>query len=212
MRDFRLKFSFDDGSRHDLRTAELLEQRGFRATFFVPSNCELAPHEIKRLAERHAIGGHTVSHPQDLKLLSDGELDYQIGANRAWLQELTGQAVEEFCYPRGRYDDRVIAAVKRAGYATARTTLIGWHFREPPEPYRQHTTVHTYDRKEYGGERWQDYARRMLKKSLHAAKRDVGYYHLWGHSWLELERNGWWGDFDALLADIEGYTRKYEPH
>jgi peptidoglycan-N-acetylglucosamine deacetylase len=208
MNKFHLLFSFDDGPEQDMRTAELLEKYGFTGTFFIPNKCGLTDDEIRRLASKHTIGGHTVTHPMDLKLLTDEELDYEIGDNRLWLQELTGQEIKDFCYPRGRYDDRVIEAVKRARYETARTTLIGWHFKIPPESYRRHTTVHTYNRKEYEGESWQDYARYMLKKSLYAAKKDIGYYHLWGHSHLEFERNDQWDDFEKLLAEIKDYTQK----
>jgi peptidoglycan/xylan/chitin deacetylase (PgdA/CDA1 family) len=207
---FHLMFSFDDGYAQDIHVAQILERYGFTGTFFIPNKCELTPEEIVELSKKHNIGGHTVTHPQDLKLLNDEELDYEIGENRKWLQELTGQPIKDFCYPRGRYDDRVIEAVKRAGYETARTTLIGWHFKFPPDQYRQHTTVHTYNRKEYDGEVWQEYARRMLKKALYASKNDIGYFHLWGHSFLELERNEWWDDFERLIAEIKESTKKYD--
>jgi hypothetical protein len=33
--------------------------------------------------------------------------------------------VDFFCYPAGRYDDRVVAAVRKAGYLGATTTNYG---------------------------------------------------------------------------------------
>jgi peptidoglycan/xylan/chitin deacetylase (PgdA/CDA1 family) len=197
-----LKFSFDDGYKQDIHVAQILEQYGLTATFFIPNKCELTPSEIVELSKKHTVGGHTVTHPQDLKLLDNEELDYEIGENRKWLQELTGQPVNDFCYPRGRYDDRVIEAVKRAGYETARTTLVGWHFKFPPEPFRQHTTAHTYNRKEYDGEVWQEYTRRMFRKALYASKNDIGYFHLWGHSWLDLGKRDEFEDFENLIKYI----------
>ena len=41
--------------------------------------------------------------------------------------------VDFFCYPAGRYDARVIAAVRRAGYLAATTTVEG--LAVPDEPY-----------------------------------------------------------------------------
>ena len=41
--------------------------------------------------------------------------------------------VDFFCYPAGRYDARVIAAVRRAGYLGATTTREG--LARPTEPY-----------------------------------------------------------------------------
>jgi hypothetical protein len=41
--------------------------------------------------------------------------------------------VSFFCYPAGRFDTRVIAAVRRAGYLGATTTLYG--LATPSRPY-----------------------------------------------------------------------------
>jgi peptidoglycan/xylan/chitin deacetylase (PgdA/CDA1 family) len=41
--------------------------------------------------------------------------------------------VDFFCYPAGRYDARVIRAVRRAGYLGATTTLEG--LASPGRPY-----------------------------------------------------------------------------
>jgi hypothetical protein len=40
--------------------------------------------------------------------------------------------VDDFCYPSGRYDDTVIAAVKAAGYRAATTTDPGLASRGEP--------------------------------------------------------------------------------
>lgn len=202
MKGLTLEFSFDDGSIEDLRVAELLEKYGFTGTFFIPSKNDLSREEILKLAEKHKVGGHTISHPQDLKLLDDVDLDYEIGGNRKWLQDLTGQPVDDFCYPRGRYDDRVIEAVKRAGFARARTTAVGWHFGKLEYPFRIPTTVHMYNRKEYNGMTWPEYAQVMFSKALHSARKfGHGYYHLWGHSW-ELTKFDCWQEFEDHLKYI----------
>jgi peptidoglycan-N-acetylglucosamine deacetylase len=208
-KDFVLEYSFDDGYVQDMRVASILNRFGFKATFFIPNKTDLLRDEILQLVkDGHTIGGHTVSHPQDLKLLDDESLKYEIEENRAWLQELTGQKVEDFCYPRGRYDERVMQAVRDAGYKTARTTAIGWHFNLP-DNFRKATTVHTYNRREYEGVTWQEYARKMLDKALYAAKsgNGVGYYHLWGHSFLEYDRFDWWDDFENLIEFIHENIR-----
>jgi hypothetical protein len=41
------------------------------------------------------------------------------------LQHLFHVPVDFFCYPSGRYDARVVAAVRRAGYLGATTTNYG---------------------------------------------------------------------------------------
>jgi hypothetical protein len=42
--------------------------------------------------------------------------------------------VDFFCYPSGRFDDRVVAAVKAAGYRGAMTAIDG--LARPSDPYR----------------------------------------------------------------------------
>ncbi len=40
--------------------------------------------------------------------------------------------VEDFCYPAGRFDDTVIAAVEAAGYTGATTEIPGYATRDAP--------------------------------------------------------------------------------
>lgn len=203
MKVFNLFFSFDDGYKEDLRVAELLEKYGFTGTFFISTKTELSEKEILRLAAKHKIGGHTVTHPMDLKLVDDERLKFELEDNREWLQGLTGQPIGEFCYPRGRYDDRVIEAVKRAGFNTARTTEVEVYKYNFADPFRIPTTAHIYNRFEYDGVPWQEMARRLFQKAIDAEKESGnGYYHLWGHSKIEIERYNWWEDFDSLLKYI----------
>jgi peptidoglycan/xylan/chitin deacetylase (PgdA/CDA1 family) len=71
------------------------------------------------------IGGHTRTHP-DLRGCSDSELDYEIAGGRADIEDLLGVKVDSFAYPGGLHDDRVVAAVRRAGFRSAVTTRRGW--------------------------------------------------------------------------------------
>ena len=81
---------------------------------------------VKRLlAAGWELGAHTLTHP-DLTTLGASQLREQVRGSRTRLRELFGADVSFFCYPSGRYDDTVIAAVKRAGYRGATTTEAGW--------------------------------------------------------------------------------------
>ena len=58
-----INFYCDDGSKEDVRVAELLEKYGFRGIFYIaPFNTKLSSAEIKRISEKHEIGGHTLNH------------------------------------------------------------------------------------------------------------------------------------------------------
>jgi peptidoglycan/xylan/chitin deacetylase (PgdA/CDA1 family) len=81
---------------------------------------------VKRLvAAGWEIDAHTISHP-DLTTLGPAALRDQVAGSRARLRRLFGVPVSFFCYPSGRYDAAVIAAVKAAGYLGATTTALGW--------------------------------------------------------------------------------------
>ncbi len=67
------------------------------------------------------IGSQTLSHPPDLRTLPQARLDKEMSMSKASLQKHLGHAVTTLAYPNGKFDARVEAAAKRAGYAIAFT-------------------------------------------------------------------------------------------
>jgi peptidoglycan/xylan/chitin deacetylase (PgdA/CDA1 family) len=67
------------------------------------------------------IGSHSRTHPQ-LSQCDDAGLDAELRGSKDDLESWLGRAVRHFAYPSGDHDTRVVAAVKRAGYASAWTT------------------------------------------------------------------------------------------
>jgi peptidoglycan/xylan/chitin deacetylase (PgdA/CDA1 family) len=197
--------SWDDGRADDVRLAALLLKYNLPGIFFIPDCAELSDEQIVQLAEHFEIGGHTVSHPQDLKLLKFDELRHEIEDNRFNLRDLTGQQVYGFCYPRGRYDDKVIAAVKLAGYQWARGTVI--LNNKDYGPYRINGTIHAgCPRPEYGEVSWYD---RALFEAGHAA-RTGSVFHVWGHSW-EVSKYREWDNLENLFKYLtDHFTIQYE--
>jgi len=76
---------------------------------------ELARLSASRLIE---IGGHTVSHP-DLAQLSPDLACIEIARGRADLMEWTGQSLDSFAYPYGRYSDQTVTHIREAGFSYA---------------------------------------------------------------------------------------------
>jgi len=190
--------SWDDGTRDDLRIAELLRKYQLQGIFFLPNiGLQLTLDEICTLAKDFEIGGHTVSHPEDMKKLGSKSLSDEVELNKKWLEDIINKKLEWFCYPSGRYNEKTIEAVKKAGYKYARTTLVG-NIDKPDNLYRIKTTVHVKtDRKEYNKKKWLNYAIQMYKM----AESKNGYYHLWGHS-LEISEQNLWEDLEKLLRYI----------
>ncbi len=123
--------TFDDGYKDLYTTAyPVLRAHGFKAVAYVVLGFLGAPNNVNgdqvREMDAHGIqiGSHTVSHA-DLTKTNGGELEHQVRDARAGLEALLGHPVLDFCYPAGRYDGRVVAAVQSAGYDTATTTNSG---------------------------------------------------------------------------------------
>ena len=200
----KIVFSFDDGAQDDIKVARMLKRYGFKGVFFIPCNSELNEEEIKWLVdEGHEIGGHTVSHPQDMKKLSYEEQMAEIDQNADWLEIITDKRPKWFCYPRGKYNASTVMAVEESSYKYARTTLVG-NYKKPTDNYRISTSVHIHPKRaEYNGETWLSFAYDMLDK---ASKEPNGVFHVWGHSW-EINEFGIWDELEELLKRVYGLKR-----
>lgn len=128
--------TFDDGYREIAETAApIMAEHGFAGTAYVitdriAADPAAAPQWLdeEQLRDLQAagwdIGSHTVSH-LELPSLADAEALRQLRASRYRLERILGRPVQWFCYPVGRFDDRTVALVRRAGYVLAVTTRPG---------------------------------------------------------------------------------------
>jgi peptidoglycan/xylan/chitin deacetylase (PgdA/CDA1 family) len=88
---------------------------------------------VRRLiAAGWELDAHTITHP-DLTMLDAAELRREVAGSRAELRERFHVPVDFFCYPDGRYDEQVVAEVRRAGFLGATTTAYG--LARPPDYY-----------------------------------------------------------------------------
>jgi peptidoglycan/xylan/chitin deacetylase (PgdA/CDA1 family) len=123
--------TFDDGYRSDFTVALPtlrarrwpgvlnLEVRNLRPVWGT------RPGMVRQLiAAGWEIDAHTMTHP-DLTTVGAAQLRYQVAGSRAAIRRLFHQPVDFFCYPSGRYDDAVVAAVRDAGFLGATTTNEG---------------------------------------------------------------------------------------
>jgi peptidoglycan/xylan/chitin deacetylase (PgdA/CDA1 family) len=123
--------SFDDGYLGDYtHVRPVLRRLGWPGVLNLaiqnvgPRN--LRARQVRRLiAEGWEVDSHTVDHP-DLTTLSGTGVAYELGASRRAIAKRFGVTAEFFCYPYGRYDGRIEAAVARAGYRAATTENEGY--------------------------------------------------------------------------------------
>ena len=93
----------------------------------------MRPWRVRKLiAAGWEIDAHTFTHP-DLTTLDDRRLWHEVAGSRRALRRLFHVPVDFFCYPAGRYDARVVNAVRLAGYLGATTTNYG--LARPPDYY-----------------------------------------------------------------------------
>jgi len=89
------------------------------------SRYTLPPWRVRDLiAAGWEIDAHTITHP-DLTTVDDKRLWYEVHGSKVAIARRFHVPVDFFCYPSGRYDSRVVAAVRRAGYLGATTTNYG---------------------------------------------------------------------------------------
>jgi peptidoglycan/xylan/chitin deacetylase (PgdA/CDA1 family) len=123
--------SFDDGYAGDFTHAlPTLEARHWPGVLNLEVRKEtypggLSPRRIRALiAAGWEVDAHTLTHP-DLTALDDARLKQEVAGSRVSIRRRFGVPVSFFCYPAGRYDARVIAAVQAAGFLAATTTNFG---------------------------------------------------------------------------------------
>lgn len=129
--------SFDDGylSQYAVGFAVLREHHWPGVlnlqVAFLRTRFGMLPWRVRQLiAAGWEIDAHTITHP-DLTRVGDVQLWNEVSGSRAALQREFRIPVNFFCYPSGKYDARVIDAVRRAGFSGATTTNEG--LAEPPD-------------------------------------------------------------------------------
>ena len=123
--------SFDDGylGQHT-HALPVLRKLGWPGVLNLKVNAlksryTLPPWRVRQmLAAGWELDAHTITHP-DLTHVDDAQLWREVHGSRTALQHEFHVPVDFFCYPSGRYDDHVVAAVRRAGYLGATTTNYG---------------------------------------------------------------------------------------
>jgi len=127
----RYVITFDDGNLSDYTIAlPALLERGLPARFFVltgrlGTKGSLDGDQLCALrAAGMVLGSHGIAHvpwPE----LDDGALTEELIQSRAMLEEICGEPVTEAGIPFGRYDARVLRALRHAGYTTAWSSDCG---------------------------------------------------------------------------------------
>jgi peptidoglycan/xylan/chitin deacetylase (PgdA/CDA1 family) len=126
--------SFDDGYRPQFTFAlPELRRHGWPGVLNLKAEgSDLYESNVEAMiAAGWELAAHTIHH-LDLTTLNASQLHEEVAGSRAKLRREYGVPVRDFCYPAGRFDQTVIAAVEAAGYAGATTEIPGYASRETP--------------------------------------------------------------------------------
>jgi peptidoglycan/xylan/chitin deacetylase (PgdA/CDA1 family) len=133
--------TFDDGNETDLLTAApLLEELGFRATFYLIAGSIGAPGHLSAAQARELdslgfeIGCHSMTH-RFLTELDPASLQVEITAAKERLEQLLGSPVRHFSCPGGRWNSGLRTLAQAAGYYSVATSRVGVNLW-PPDRYR----------------------------------------------------------------------------
>lgn len=215
--------SIDDGHPLDIKTAELLDKHGLKATFFVPiknrEGVQVMPRErLRELSRRFEIGSHTYDHCY-LRDLDIRRTYYQIAQGKLQLEDMLGLEVTGFCYPGGKYRQKDIELVRACGFRYARTTVnlfleAGRSRFEMPTtlqffPHKREVYLRNFIRSGHWIKRagplrlalqHENWKERLLALFDHACEHG-GVFHLWGHS-KQIEELKAWPHLDAFFAHV----------
>lgn len=162
--DKLIALTFDDGYQDFYENAyPVLREYGYPSTVFLVSDLIgkenlwdyqergirkrlLAWERIIEMKNRGVVfGSHSKTHPF-LSKLSDAEIAHEVKGSKDAIEERLDMPVEFFCYPSGDYDERVVNAVKQAGFLGAVTTKRGLAHRgdDPLEIRRSFIRLNTH--------------------------------------------------------------------
>jgi peptidoglycan/xylan/chitin deacetylase (PgdA/CDA1 family) len=218
--------SIDDGHPTDLRTVDLLNKYALKATFYVPGANEeralLSLAQMRDIDRQFEIGGHTLNH-KCLTRIPAERVGPEISDGKKFLEDTLGHEVISFCYPWGKFNDRVGRQVAEAGFLGARTCRYFQNdFPKNPFCWDISTYANTYPAYvqlrhcflEYNFAGAYNYVTKFRARvpwvsqfmcALDDVSREGGIAHLYFHSW-EIDKNGQWGELEALFKTIAQHS------
>ncbi len=117
-----LVITFDDGLETDFIGAfPILQEIGYKAEYFVSSNMIDKANYVSsdQLREMRKAGMSIQSHGHNhvfMTSLDDIMITRELRTSKEIISDITGEDVDFYSYPGGRFDDRTEAFVKKTGY------------------------------------------------------------------------------------------------
>jgi len=143
--------SYDDGVVQDIRFVELLNRYGLKGTFNLnyglmhqgftwEHECgmtvrRLREQEVPSIYRGHEIASHSYSHPY-FDSMAEPEILKELGADKFFLERLTGREVAGYATPFYYYSDQMAHCVRQCGFEYARISEESNDYSVPEDFYR----------------------------------------------------------------------------
>lgn len=208
--------SWDDGSRFDVRVAELLTRYGLLGTFYASTGPggkrTIDEHGLTLIAQEHELANHGRTHTP-FTALSAEEIRNELEWGERELAHF-GRVARVVAPPGGKIDERVTRVVHELGYGLRTAPILGKarHYPGTIEPtflfypHKSTALVRSAGRRKalpaisllLAWARGRDFRRRAISLLSTAAER-FACVHVWGHA-DEVERLQLWEPLRGVLA------------
>jgi peptidoglycan/xylan/chitin deacetylase (PgdA/CDA1 family) len=171
----QIMLTFDDGYLGIYKNKDFFIEQGLKPTVFLISSsigkaAFLNEENILFLQKSgFRFQSHTHSHP-DLNLLTKEQLSEEFMSSKTILERILSKNVDEICFPKGFFNDKVIEIAYQSGYKGLYSSLPG-HYKEKNKfrvVFRnlvQFTTPNDLKSILYGGSRI--YRKRYIQQHYH---------------------------------------------
>ncbi len=203
-----LTFSYDDGTRSDIKLAGIFNKYDLKATFNLCSGLLNAKNYICKdeirdlyLVSGHEIAIHGTKH-LSLSCVPETMAVEDIWNDRKTFEELTGRMIRGMAYANGAYNDKIVELLKSLGISYARTITNTGKFEISNDFLRLHPTCHHDDPKLF------ELADKFLIDYNESAYYWSSYpklFYIWGHSY-EFDGNNNWDRIEEFAKKMSGRT------
>lgn len=202
-----LTFSYDDGTRADVRLVSIMKKYGFHGTFNLNSGCfskrngdnRLSAEEAKELyvGDDIEVAVHGLYH-RFLQELHPTAMCYEVMKDRENLESVFGGIIRGMAYAYGTYNDAAVEVLKNSGIAYSRTTVSTEKFDIPHDWLRMPATCHHKNPRLF--ELADAFLAPMPEQIWHRKPR---LFYVWGHSY-EFDRDNNWEIIEKFGEKIGG--------
>lgn len=133
-----IALTFDDGTLGNYENVlPVLRRYRFPATFFVHTayvgkktgKDHMTWDQLREIQAEGLVDiqPHTVTHPDDLRTMTDEQVRKELQDSKAVVEKELGNKVRYFAYPSGHGDERIARLVLEAGYIAAWNEIRAWN-------------------------------------------------------------------------------------